>query len=275
MEYNHKKININLNTSIKQESSFSNKKYIIIKNSDKENEHLNKRNYGIDLLRIFSMINIFNLHINLSSGLLSLNPKSQKYKGIRRLETFSYFGVNCFGLISGIVGYKKYKFSNLIYLWILVFFYSVLKSIILSIKKEISKKSFILSFFPILITRQWYFNAYFSMYLFLPFLNQGINNINRKTYKKIVIFLIGFFSFYNLVGVLLNKSNYHFLNGGYTTLWIIILYVIGGYFGKYIIKDKNNSNIKYYSFYIFVYICSSFISSEIYFINRIKNILDY
>ena len=72
------------------------------------------------------MINIFNLHINLSSGFLLLNPKSQKYKGIRRLETFSYFGVNCFGLISGIVGYKKYKFSNLIYLWILVFFYSVL-----------------------------------------------------------------------------------------------------------------------------------------------------
>ena len=106
------------------------------------------------------------------------------------------------------------------------------------------------------------------MYLFLPFLNQGINNINRKTYKKIVIFLIGFFSFYNMVGVLLNKSNYHFLNGGYTTLWIIILYVIGGYFGKYIIKDNNNSNIKYYFFYIFVYICSSFISSEIYFIKK-------
>ena len=266
MENNHKRINDNLKFSFCQETSFSNIKLLKNKSEEKEKNQLIKRNYGIDLLRIFSMINIFNLHINLGCGIYSLKPKSQKFKVIWRLETFSYFGVNCFGLISGFVGYKRYKFSNLIYLWILVFFYSVLKTIIISFKIEIEKIKFFLSFFPILIRRQWYFNAYFSMYLFLPFLNQGISNINRKTYKKIVLFLIGFFSFYNLIGIIFNKNNFHFLYRGFSPLWLIILYIIGAYFAKYIINEKSNFNIKNYFFYIIIYIMSSFFTSEIYFI---------
>ena len=266
MENNHKSINKNLLSSNKKETSFSYIKALNSKNEEKQKNQLIKRNYGIDLLRIFSMINIFNLHINLGCGIYSLNQKSQKFKVIWRLETFSLFGVNCFGLISGIVGYKKYQFSNLIYLWILVFFYSVLKSIILSFKNEIKKSDFFLSFFPILICRQWYFNAYFSMYLFLPFLNLGISYINRKIYKKLILFLIGFFSFYNLIGEIFNRNNYHFLKRGFSPLWLIVLYIIGGYFGKYIIEVEGSANVKYYFFYISIYIISSFFSCEIYFL---------
>ena len=262
MENNYKRIKIHLLNFSKQNQLLPMK----IKNDEKKNYiQLNKRNYGIDLLRIFSMINVFNLHINLYSGIYFTKPNSPKFVGIWRLETFSYFAVDCFGLISGIVGYKKYNFSNLIYLWILAFFYSVLFEVILFIKYKKNNSLFI-SFFPILISRQWYFNAYFSMYLFLPFLNIGINKINIGTYRNIVIFLIGFFSFYNLIAVIFNRRNYHFLNEGYTSLWLIILYIIGGYFGKYIIERKNNFNIKYFFIFSFIYIFSSFFSSEIYFI---------
>lgn len=221
------------------------------------------------MLRIFSMINIFNLHINLYSGLLSTKQNSQKFIQIWRLETFSFFGVDCFGLISGIVGYKRYNFSNLIYLWVLAFFYSVLFEIILIFENKKSN-NFFFSFFPILIKRQWYFNAYFSMYLFLPFLNIGIDKINIKVYRNIILFLIGFFSFYNIIAVIFNRKNYNFLNEGYSPLWLIILYqilyIIGGYFGKYIIGCKNNFNIKDYFICFFIYIFSSFFSAEIFFI---------
>ena len=44
----------------------------ISKLKEKKNNIENKRNYGIDLLRIFSMISIVILHINLYSGLLNL-----------------------------------------------------------------------------------------------------------------------------------------------------------------------------------------------------------
>ena len=107
------------------------------------------RNYGIDLLRIFSMINIINLHINLRIGLLNINSNNIKFKKIWILETFSYFSVDCFGLISGIVGFNKYKFSNLIYLWFISAFYSVSKH--LYIKNKINIKTLFLSFFQFLL----------------------------------------------------------------------------------------------------------------------------
>ena len=83
-----------------------------------------KRNYGIDLLKIIAMINVINLHVNQSSGLLKLNPKDIKFRKIYLLEIFSYWPVDAFGLISGLIGFKKYKFSNLIYLWFEYFYYS-------------------------------------------------------------------------------------------------------------------------------------------------------
>ena len=197
-------------------------------------EKISKRNYGIDLLRIFSMINIINLHINLCSGLLLLKPNSLKFKGVWRSEIFSYCAVNCFGLISGIVGYQHYNFSNLIYLWFLLCFYSTISSTYLYIKNLITKKSLILSFFPLLIRKHWYFNAYFSMYLFIPFINEGIKNLDRKTYRNIVLFMIGFFSFYNIIATIFSEKDYNFLLNEYLSLWLIILYIIGGYFVKYL-----------------------------------------
>ena len=137
----------------------------------------------------------------------------------------SYFGVDCFGLISGIVGYKKYKFSNLIYIWINTSFYSSFISLYLYFINRINFKNMILSFFPILIKRSWYVNAYFSLYLFIPLLNFGINNLNKNIYRNLIFFYILFFSFYYIIGLALNKTkkDFIFLNNGYSTNWLIIL----------------------------------------------------
>ena len=229
-------------------------------------EKVIKRNYGIDLLRIISMINIINLHINLFSGQLSLKFNSPKYKQILRLQAFSCWSVNGFGLISGIVGYKRYKFSNLMYIWFLVSFYSVSISLYLYfINEEKTKMSLILSFFPILIKRHWYVNAYFSMYLLLPFINDGIKSLNNKIYRNLIIFFICFYSIYNIFAIILGKKNTFFLLRGYSGMWLTLLYIIGAYLGKYIIEIENKLNAFHYIFYISIYICSSFISSETHF----------
>ena len=179
----------------------------------------------------------------------------------------SFWAVDGFGLISGIVGYKKYKFSNLIYLWIQTCFYSILISIYLFIKKnkKMTQKQIILSFFPILIKRHWYVNAYFSMYLFLPLINYGINNLDHFIFRNLVLFFIGFYSIYDLIGrLILNKNpNYHFLNNGYTSKWLLILYIIGGYYGKYILIKENKLGLMSFFIWILLYLCSSFFNCEI------------
>lgn len=224
-----------------------------------------KRNYGLDLLRIFSMISIINLHINLRTGFLRANKNDIKYKTCWRLESFSFFGVNCFGLISGIVGFHKYKFSNLIYLWFISAFYSVLECSFLFFRNRKNLTQLFFSFFPIITRYHWYVNAYFIMYLFLPFINLGINILNVETFRILVLLYISFFSIYYLIRALFTKKDYSFLISGYSSSWLTILYIIGSYFGKYILERISKSNIFIKFFNLMNYIGFSLLSSEIFF----------
>ena len=101
----------------------------------------NERNYGIDLLRIFSMIQVIILHLIIYSYGDKIKPSNKKYQC---LESICMCSVNCFALISGVVGYKSYKFRNLIYLWFHIFFYSFIIEIIYS---KILNLSFLINFF--------------------------------------------------------------------------------------------------------------------------------
>ena len=139
-----------------------------------------RRSYGLDFVEILAMINIVNLHINNKIYFSKLNPKNLKFKQLYRFEAFSYWSVNAFDLISGIVGYKKDKLVNIIYIWYIYNFYSIFFSIHLYYKSKIDTKKFILSFFPIRIRKNLYINAYIFMYFFLPFITNSINSINIK-----------------------------------------------------------------------------------------------
>ena len=75
---------------LSEKSIKNNHIYEVDKNKNYFNTKKKGRNYGIDLLRIFSMINIINLHINLFSRQLVLEFSSPKFKAIWRLEVFSY-----------------------------------------------------------------------------------------------------------------------------------------------------------------------------------------
>lgn len=241
-----------------------NNKFLLINNYKNIKNNEKRRNYGIDLYKIIATINIVILHINKHSKLINLSRNSSQFKIIWSLEILTYWGVNGFGLISGFVGYKRYKFSNLMYIWTEVFFYSIFISIILFLTKEISQIQLIYSLFPLLIKRHWYVNAYFSMYIILPFINEGIKNLKKIILKNIVIFLILYFSFYHVVAKLIKKPEYSFLYDGYSSTWLTFLYIIGSYISKYII-DNEDKKFLTYIFWLFIYLLSSFFTLGIYF----------
>ena len=84
-------------------------------------QNKNLRNPNIDLIRISSMISIILNHLVYHGGA----PNKYKYKEIYILTIPGIWHVGSFGAISGIVGTKTHKFSNLFYLWIVVMFYSI------------------------------------------------------------------------------------------------------------------------------------------------------
>ena len=87
----------------------------------------NERNYGIDLLRIVSMIMIPVLHILGQGAILDCAiPFSTNYNVSWLMETACYCAVNVYGIISGYVGYgKKHSISRFLELYMQVLFYTL------------------------------------------------------------------------------------------------------------------------------------------------------
>ena len=227
-----------------------------------------KRNYGIDLLKILAMINIINLHINKFSFNLRLNPDNPKYKNVYRLQILSFWPVDTFGIISGLVSFKKYKFSNVIYIWFEYFFYSIFFAIYQYMKSLKNIRFVILSFFPIGINRFWYANTFIFLYLFLPFINNYIISANKNYFSKLIGVYFFFYSFYHkLMQYNIGKTDFDYINEGYSTIWLMVLYILGGYLGRFFLNNKYLSNHVYFMIYIF----SSFLTSEYTFYTYKKN----
>ena len=67
------------------------------------------RNYGIDLLRIISMLGVVFLHVLGHVVILSLDLSPVNFSMVWFIEILAYPAVNCFVLISGYIGYKEEK----------------------------------------------------------------------------------------------------------------------------------------------------------------------
>lgn len=190
-----------------------------------------QRNYGIDLLRIFSMLMIITLHIlGFGGGLSAFSKMTIGYEIAWFIEIASYCAVNCYALISGYVGCdSKYKYSNIAYIWLQVAFYAVLISAIAAkLSPEIGIKDILPGFLPVSNKYYWYFTSYFCMFFFIPLLNKVINDFNQKQLKVLGIIIISLFS----VVATFAKKDLFLTSEGYSVIWLGLLYLLGGIIKK-------------------------------------------
>ena len=214
------------------------------------------RNHGIDFIRIIAMYGIVIHHI---MHIRKIFFKYQKFKELKLLHIFLFWHNNGFAFISGFIGYKRHKYSNLFYLWIWVFFYSVIIYFYyLKYKPQLARRDKLYyNLFPIIFNRYWFFTSYFGMYLFLPIINKGIVYLNKPELKICFISLIIIFVFWhdnmNLRNDIFNT------NKGFSVLWLMIFYITGAYFGKN--KIKLFGTIKFYFCFInfLIYVVTSIV----------------
>lgn len=209
-----------------------------------------ERNLGIDLLRILSMFMVVVLHILGSGGVLEATSGSVIHnRAAWLLEIACYCAVNCYAIISGYVGYKsKYKFTNIVVLWLQVLFYTVLINGLFWIfgVQEITFESLKSAFLPVMNRDYWYFTAYFIMYLFIPILNVVLERFSKKQLGKILG--LGFILL-SVIPTILMIDPFHLMKG-YSAGWLMYLYLLGGYADKYELFSKGKS-----SSYVVCYIC--------------------
>ena len=111
------------------------------------------------------------------------------------------------------------------------------------------------------------------MYYFLPFAINSINSVNKNLYRKIIFHFFFIYSlYYTIIRNNIKNTNFNYINEGYSSLWLWILYIVGAYFGRFLIDKSTFSNF----LYLLLYLIISFISSE-YSINNIrkKNSLNF
>ena len=199
-----------------------------------------KRSKAFDILRVIAMamiithhcvINSFGLQENLLSNTLHL---SNLQMGIlMMINSFVIIGVNIFFLISGYFGIKR-NWKKIIAILIEIYIiYDLITIIGIRLGYVIWNKATILGLInPLSI--YWFLLVYIIILFISPILNKIIDNTKEKEYKKEIIIILCIFSIYSFfcdVGIS--------IQGGYTLIWGIILYLLGGFIKKFKIQNKN------------------------------------
>jgi hypothetical protein len=200
---------------------------------DNKQKIIKKRKAAVDLLRIIAMIGIVYTHVLYhGKGFYKYNRYKNKLKS---LYTYVFCHDNIYALISGIVGYKSTKYSNLLYIWLCVVFYSVsIRYYYLKFTQGATiNGELYMEYYPIIYKRYWYCTSYFGMFIFLPSINKGIQYLNKSEFKLLAMSIFGIFVFWQTY---INNNDVFLLNGGHSTIWLLCLYIIGAYIGKFNIK---------------------------------------
>ena len=204
---------------------------------------MKERKYGIDLLRMILMLMVVILHVLGKGGVLNATQmRTANYYTAWLLEIGCYCAVNCYALITGYVYYSsKYRVSSMLLIACQALFYS---TIIYAILWIISPESFspglvLNALFPIARETHWYLSSYAGLFLLIPILNAAIDTFSlRQTKHFLFLSFIGF----SLVPTFLLQDPFK-VNNGYSTLWLVYMYLIGGFVHKFhwdaLVSKKN------------------------------------
>lgn len=201
-----------------------------------------KRNIGLDLLRILSMLMIVMLHYLGKGGALATEYGSKVNYISWVLEAFCIVAVNCYVYVTGyFMVNSNFKIKKVLKLWGQVLFYSITIYLVLVFTKliDFNIQNMLFSFIPIVTKQYWFITVYFLLYILSPFLNVMIHNLSKLQFKKLIAVML--FVFCICVTFMRPTATIDMTNG-YGIVWFICLYFIGAYIKLYN-DDDNKKNI--------------------------------
>lgn len=206
------------------------------------------RNSNIEILRIISILFIVISHYTVHNGISNASLDFGINRYLLEIMTLGNIGTVLFVLITGyyMVNSKKIKLSKLINLWLQIWMYSFVIYTILCFtgQTDFSIKSLIKCLLPIAFDQYWFATVYVILYIFHPFLNRLIENLNRKEHLLLIVIGISIFSILHTV----TTGDFY----GNELIQFFLFYCIGAYFGKY-----NNSIFKSNRLnFILIFLCS-------------------
>lgn len=203
----------------------------ILKYGDSMRKVKNKsRSSNFELLRIIAMLMIVAHHFSIHSGFsMKIPPLYLNTLFLQFLQFGGKIGVNVFVLISGyfLINTDNIKLKKVIKLWCQIFFYSFIIYLIFTLTgyQKFNITSFIKSIMPIIYSQYWFASSYFILYLFVPYINKLVKNIEKVSYKKLLVLM---FVLWSILPTLTKQKLY--MN---EILWFLFLYLVAGYIRLY------------------------------------------
>ena len=109
-------------------------------------------------------------------------------------------------------------------MWFQAFFYSFILTGVLTvigISDSWATDDMIKCIFPITFNKFWYFTDFFALFFAIPVLNKFLFSISEEVAKKALIIIFVLFS---VLGIFNDSFR---TAGGYSAIWLIVLYCIG------------------------------------------------
>ena len=168
--------------------------------------------------------------------LISYNPLDSRSLYLCVLGMWGKIGINCFILITGYFMCQSHitlkKFTKL-FLWI--FFYNFVISFLFNIcgYSNLSLLDSIIILFPIKNISNEFASCFLVFYLFIPFLNIIIKNMNRKQHFHLIILCLFTYTLWAQLPYFEVKMNY--------AIWFCILYFISSFIRLYQIDENTTT----------------------------------
>lgn len=207
-----------------------------------------QRNSSMELLRILSIIMIIFHHFSCHGTFDWMEGEATaQHLWYSFISIGGKIGTNAFVLISGyyLINDNNQLFNIkkiLKYIGQLLFYSIGLYCLyrIFRFRTELHPDT-IETFAPIIGNSWWFASTYFLLYVFHPFINIALKNIDKNTYQSLLLFLA---LFWPLVYTVTSKNHW-----GSSLMWFIYLYSIAGYIRLYGVNEKLSSK-KCFAYFI-------------------------
>lgn len=188
------------------------------------------RNRGVDLLRLGSMFLVTVLHVLLLSG--SLAAEGTRFALAWGMEVLAYCAVDCYGLISGYVGYRDEErpvsYRKFGPLWTQIFFWSFGLTLVghLWRPEAVSWTAVAKAAAPVATSQYWFASAYAGLFFLMPWLNKLLRSCSKAQSGLLAGTLAGVYILYGTAAG--TQGDPFRLQGGYSFAWLVLLYLLGG-----------------------------------------------
>lgn len=216
---------------------------------------MKKRESGLDLLRIISMLMVTSIHFLGHGGVIYSGLDAGHYNWYlgNIVNALCLVCVNCFVMLSGYFHCtSQFKLRRIVSIWVQVMIYSVGLYIVNALYLgSFSVTDLIISGMVVTMKRYWFVTAYLLMYAVSPFLNTAIAAIGKRKHFACLCVLLSIFCVaHNAVYI----SDFGNVLGGSSFLWFCVLYMVASYIRLYVPVNPKHRG-RYLTTYLLLSLC--------------------